>query len=159
MKHGKLKGGMGSGSGFGLGGILNNPSAYQRWIKTVHKRTQFKQMALGLVDMITDESGTKHKDLRTSGILHSENDVVALKKAIESFINPFNLDDDSKVYCISLGKPVPEDIQKDILSSEETGRLAREKFIKERLVAKKEFSNPIDKSGLKTLGSDQNQLL
>ena len=50
MKYGKSKGGMGSGSGFGLGGILNNPSAYQRWIKTIHKRTQFKQMALGLVD-------------------------------------------------------------------------------------------------------------
>ena len=153
MKHGKSKGGMGSGSGVGMGGILNNPSAYQRWMKTTHKRTQFKQMALGFVDMIAEESGTKHRDLRTSGILHSENDVLAVKRAIENFINPFNVGDDKKLYCISSGKAVSEDIKNSILSSEETGRTAKEEFIRDRLVTKKNFFLPVEKKGLKTFAS------
>ena len=110
-------------------------------------------MALGLVDMIADESGAKHKDLRASGIQHSENDVRAVKKAIENFINPFNLGDDSKLYCISSGKAVSEDIQKDILSAEELGRSAKETFIKDRLVTKKSFFEPIKRMNLKRFTS------
>ena len=48
---------------------MTNSGAYQGWIKTTHRRTQFKQIAFCLVEMTTDESGENHKDLRTSGLL------------------------------------------------------------------------------------------
>ena len=112
MKHGKSKGGMGC-SDFGLGGILTNPSAYQRWVRTTHKRTQFKQMAFEMVDMITDTSRYTHKDLRTSGIFHSENNIKAVETSVENFLNPFDVGVDDKLYGISSGKPFADDIEKN----------------------------------------------
>ena len=53
--------------------------------------------------------------------------------AMEGFLNPFEVADRDRLYILSSGNPVPLDIEHDVLSAEEAGRLEKEKFVSERL--------------------------
>ena len=53
--------------------------------------------------------------------------------AITDLINPFDVDDKSRLYCISSGAPAPSIIVNDVLTAEEIGNNAKELFIRERL--------------------------
>ena len=92
MKSAKSRGGMGSG-GTGLTGITTNYNAYQRWIRTLHQRTLYTNATFHMTDMITESSeGDKHNDMRPSEIRRSERNVKSTIGAIESFLNPFEVD-------------------------------------------------------------------
>ena len=75
--------------------------------------------------------------------------------AINNFINPFDVDDKSRLYCISSGAHAPVSIVNDVLTDEEIGKNAKETFIRERL-EKKKFFEPIKKLNLKTMSELSN---
>ena len=57
---------------------------------------------------------------------------------------------------ISSGNPVSEEIEHDVLSAEEAGRLEKERFVKERLTndggeCLKDFFDPLKRLKLKTM--------
>ena len=100
MKHAKSRGG--GGTGAGLSGILKNQEAYQRWTRTMSKRTKYYQATLSLADMTTKIcDGSSHKDLRKAEIAKSEKQVIKTIEAIKSFIDPFDVEDHQKLYCFS----------------------------------------------------------
>ena len=66
----------------------------------------------------------------------SEAAVQRVIEAMQGFLNPFEVADREHMYILSSGNPVPSDIENDVLSAEEAGRLERDKFVSERLQKK-----------------------
>jgi hypothetical protein len=149
MKHSKSHGGAGGGSA-GLSGLLSNYDAYQRWVRAAHERVQFVKGALAMVDMLADDSdATKHRDLRRTEIERSEANVVKVSEAIVGFINPFEMEQKDKLYCISYGASATSEIECYAILAEAFGADAKVDFISERLEKHEKFFDPIKRLNLK----------
>ena len=96
---------------------------------------------------------TKHKDLCQSEIQKSEKSVLATCESINTFVNPFAVEDKNRLYCISSGVPVPSDIGRDVMRAKEAGKKSKEEFIHDRLAAKKEFFMPVKRLNLKSIAT------
>ncbi len=154
MRHAKSHGGAGSA---GLTGILTNYNSYQRWVRTTHVRTQFKEETLNMADMLPESQGNvKHHDLRPREIQRSEKCVEKAVDAVKSFLNPFEVEDKEHLYCISSGAPVPLHIEIDIMKAEEKGECAKQEFIDNRLQKNAKFFEAVKKLNLKRF-SDMNK--
>jgi hypothetical protein len=71
--------------------------------------------AFAMVDMLADDSDAKkHRDLRRTEIERSEANVVKVAAAIVGFINPFEMEQKDKLYCISSGASVTSEIAAQI---------------------------------------------
>ena len=137
----------------GIIGFSRNYSAYYRWCMTRHSRAGYVQATMELTGMESQGCST-HKDIRTSEILRSETDVRKVVDAITSFINPFDVEDKDVLYCLSSGVPAPPEVEQDLLSADNRGKILHEAFVKERLIKKeKSFHEPIKKQKLKTFAS------
>jgi len=158
MRHAKSHGGAGGG-GIGVSGILSNHDTYQRWVRTTHARSQYVNATLNMADMLTDnQSGNIHRDARPAEILKSEKCVKKAQEAVESFINPFMVEDHDKLISLSSGAAAIADIASDVLRAEAAGKEAKEAFIRDRLEKNDNFFEPINRLNLKTLGNMNKQL-
>ena len=151
MKHAKSRSGTG-GSGSGVTGIARNYDAYQRWVRTTHERSKYVAATLNMADMLCDsESGSRHRDLRPVEIQRSDQEVSATIDAICGFMDPFSLEENNALYCLSSGTRVPTENEDDILRAEAKGKVAKEAFIANRLKKKDKFFEPIKRQNLKTM--------
>jgi hypothetical protein len=102
--------------------------------------------------MLADDSDAKkHRDLRRTEIERSEANVVKVAAAIVGFINPFEMEQKDKLYCISSGASVTSEIERDVIIAEALGADAKVDFISERLEKHEKFFDPIKRLNLKTL--------
>ena len=93
-----------------------------------------------------------HKELQPSQIKNSEHGTKKVVEAFNNFTNPFSTEIMDEVFCLSSGKPAPQDIKTDVLRADDCGRAAMETFIKERMVEKSvPFHDPIKRHKLKPL--------
>ena len=99
------------------------------------------------------ETDTQHHDLRPSQVLKSEDGVKRAMRAVESFTNPFAIDEPGKLVVFSSGSTMPKDTEQDVLRAETAGKTEKEKFITQRLKAKDHFFEPIEELGLKTMAN------
>ena len=146
-------------------GILNNPDAYQRWCATTSERAKYYQATLQMAGMEADKSksNNKHKDTRSSEIRKSEVFVTQVMETITDYGNPFDISDKDKLYCLSSGSAVADDVKEDVLRVETVGCEAKLEFIKDRLGKENEkkkgangegvFFDKIKKMKLKTMAS------
>ena len=123
---------------------------------TRHLRAQYVEATLQRTEMSNDEVSV-HKDLRTSQIQNSEQDVKRVIAAISGFTNPFCSDvNPNELYCLSSGVPAKPDVADDLLKAPEIGRNAMENFFRKRLVDKTvNFHDPIKRNKLKTFAASQ----
>ena len=144
MKHAKSHGGAG-GSGAGVSGILSSYGAYQRWARTTHERTRYLEATLSMADMLDADSINlqKHKDCRPSQVGKSEKAVKKVVEAFQSMMNPFEVDDESKLYSIASGAAASDEVTKVVMNAEEIEEAAKEQFINERLEENERFFEPI----------------
>ena len=70
-------------------------------------------------------------------------------------MNPFDVPDDNRLYCLSSGAATSSDIEKDALRAEKAGEEAKQQFIRERLEKKDHFFDPIKQMRLKTMGDSK----
>ena len=167
MKHSKSRGGSG---GAGMIGILYNQDAYQCWVKTASERAKFYQATLPMAGMGHDnnKTNTKHKETRSSKIKKSEKFVQQVITSISDYGNPFGINDKERLYCLSLGCPVADDVKEDVLRAETLGAQAKLDFIEQRLGKENEekkgkngdaiFFDKIKKMKLKAMASDNNKV-
>ena len=108
MRHAKSQAGPG-GRGAGISGLLNNYEAYRRWARTAHERSRYRyvKVMLQMANMSDGGSGRKHRDTRPSQVKKSEKAAFATVKAIQNFMDPFQVEVDDKLNCISSGAAVP----------------------------------------------------
>lgn len=150
MKHAKSHGGAG-GRGAGVSGILMNYAAYKRWARTAHERSRYVDVTLQMADMTdANEGGHTHRDVRPSQIRKSELATVKVIKSVQSFMNPFDVEDLDQLLCLASGAPVAPDVTEDILGAEGKGAQSRDEFVAERLMKNKDFFKPIKRQKLKT---------
>ena len=148
MKDSKSHGGA---SGAGITGIQRNYDAYQRWVRTRHERSKYLSATYALAGL-SQEHHKIHKDLRKSNVKKSHSMIDKTIDAINSFLNPFTVDE-TKLYCLSSIVPVPWDVEADLLRAEVVGAEAKNNFIVERLEKSKDFYLPIKRMNLKTMAS------
>lgn len=112
--------------------MLTNPEAYQRWIRTTHARSQYVNSMLNMADM--QRSNThEHRDLRQSEIKRSKKHTASAMEAVESFLNPFAVENQDKLYILSSGQAATEDIAINVIRADGAGKEARDSFIENRL--------------------------
>ena len=119
----------------GIVGFSRNRSAYYRWWRTRHARASYLQATKKIGNIDTLES-TSHKEVRCSQILKSEQDKCCVMEAINNFINRFTIKGKDTLYCPSSGAPVPSNVEKDILMSDENGKKAHKQLVQDRLTDK-----------------------
>ncbi|KAK6190949.1 hypothetical protein SNE40_002707 [Patella caerulea] len=139
------------GRGAGVSGILNNFEAYKRWAKTSHERSRYLDVTLQMADM-TNEDGKdqKHRDVRPLQIHKSEAATLKAIDAINSFMDPFDVESDDQLFRIASGAPAPPGLCEDIMDAETKGKHAKDSFISERPKKDKDFFEPIKRQKLKT---------
>ncbi|MPD06284.1 hypothetical protein E2C01_102088 [Portunus trituberculatus] len=104
------------------------------WVRTTHERTRYVEATFSMADMMAESRiSMRHKDLRPTEIRKSEGIVQKTMDAFLGFMDPFDIPDKDKLYCLSSGGPVDGLIELDVLSAEEEGKQTKEKLIKERL--------------------------
>ena len=101
-------------------------------------------------------AGTKHHDFRPSEILKGEKLVERTREAVESFMNPFEVESETQLMIPSSGATASEEVQKDVLRAEQAGKDANEAFITTRVEAGRDFFEPVKCFNLKTL-ADMNK--
>ena len=125
--------------GKGKGGVKRfalNEAAVQRWAVTRPVRAQYKAGLYNMVDMIKTNRNI-HKDCEKSEISKSEIDVKSVMNSFENhFLNPFAIETHDKLFCVSSGVPVSEEIANDLLSIDKIGETAYREFIQKRFVEK-----------------------
>jgi hypothetical protein len=101
--------------------------------------------------MLADDSDAKiHRDPCRTEIERSEANVVKVAEEIVGFINPFEMDQKDKLYCISSGASATSEIERDLILAEAFGADAKVDFISERLEKHEKFFDPIKRLNLKT---------
>ena len=119
----------------GTKGFSLKPKAVTKYYLVAEYRSIFMR---NLKDMLhLSKSSCLHNDLQKSRISKDENDVKALLSTLDSWINPFEIEQQDLV-CLSTGKAATEQIERDFLHAKDIGERAYRCFSKERL----EKSNP-----------------
>ena len=104
------------------------------------ERKKYYQATPSLADMTTEIcDGSSHKDFRKAGIAKSLKKVIKTIKAIKSFIDPFDVEDHQKLYCLSSGMAVDMETAQDVLRAEIVGKEMKKTFSKDRLEKKEMF--------------------
>ena len=93
--------------------------------------------------MCDDGSGRKHHNTQPSQVKKSEKAAFATVKAIQNFMDPYQVEMDDKLYRISCGAAVPLNIESDIRNAELSGTAAKKAFISGRLQKNEQFFEPI----------------
>ncbi len=106
-----------------------------------------------MADMLDADSVNlqKHKECRPSQVRKSEKAVKKVVEAFESLMNPFEVDDESKLYSIASGAAASDEVTQAMMNAEEIGKTAKEELIHERLEKNERFFEPIKRQKLKRL--------
>ena len=75
-----------------------------------------------------------HHEISPSEVARGEAAVKRAIGAVNGFLNPFEINNKTRLYIISSGAPVSQDIERDVMRAEEAGHAAKEKFVRERLL-------------------------
>ena len=140
----------------GLLGIFENYGAYQRWVRTTSSRAKFFEEMFEMCDMIDDpacpKSG-KHHDFEASQIKKSQCAVMKVMEVIFHYTNPCKIPHKERLYCLSSGAPIPQEIVVDILRVDELGKTLKSIFIQEQLIHghEKDFFDSVARQKLKTM--------
>lgn len=104
----------------GIIGFSWSHSAHYRWCKTSHYQASYFQTMREIIGMAGDQDPVPatHKELRSSQILKSEQNVANVIDAMTNFINPFTTEDPYTLYCIASGTPVPKEVEQDLLHAD-----------------------------------------
>lgn len=78
---------------------------------------------------------SKHRDLRPTEMIRSEEHVSKTIEAFLGFMNPYDREQE-KLYCLSSGSAAAAEFENYILLADDIGKKAKETFIAERLQKK-----------------------
>ena len=87
-------------------------------------------------------------------IKKSDETVQRTISAIRNFTNPFSLVDKNRLYSLASGAPVSPEVELDVLRAEETGKEAKDAFIKDCFIngsSETLFFEPMKRQNLKTM--------
>ena len=136
----------------GTKGFSLIPGAVSKYYLTAEYRSIFMRQFKEMLHLGTPTT-IQHTDLQASRIARDEEDVKSLMSMLEgTWINPFK-GEQQDLACLSTGKLVTSEIEKDLLQAVALGEKAYKTFSKDRLEShppKSKFHDTITKLKLKT---------
>ena len=94
IQHAKSQAGSGR-RGAGTSDLLNNYEAYRRRARTAHEKSRHVEVMLQMANIFDDGSGRKHRNFRPSQAKKSEKATSGTVKAIQNFMDPFQVEMDA----------------------------------------------------------------
>ena len=76
---------------------------------------------------------SSHKDIRQANKTVSETDVKCVWFSFENFGNPFSVDNEDALHCISSGSPLAKDSEQNVLEANTICQQAYAKFVRSYL--------------------------
>ena len=134
----------------GTKGFSLKPKAVSKYYLVAEYRSIFMRNLKDMLQLNT--SSCLHNDLQKSRISRDESDVKSLLSTLDSWINPFEIEQQDLV-CLSTGKVATEQIEKDLLQAQDIGERAYRCFSEQRLESnppKVKFFDTMKKANLKT---------
>ena len=116
-------------------GFSRNCAAYYRWCVTRHLRAKYVEASLNMADMTSNETSV-HKELKSSQMKSNEHGVTNFKDAFMGFTNPFTIENEDELFCLSLDLPTNSEVSSSLLKVKELGKSEMVEFIDERLIDK-----------------------
>ena len=102
-----------------------------------------------MADMVVSENDF-HNANEKSQEVQSENDVRKLIGAVQTFTDPFLVEEKDVLYCLSSGVPASVEIENELLTCQAFGISAFKTFLKERLIDKTvSFYAPLKRLSMK----------
>ena len=105
----------------GTKGFSLKPKAVSKYYLVAEYRSIFMRNLKDMLQLNT--SSCLHNDLQKSRISRDESDVKSLLSTLDSWINPFEIEQQDLV-CLSTGKVATEQIEKDLLQAQDIGERA-----------------------------------
>ena len=102
---------------------------------TRHSRAQYVEATLDMAAMTSSETSA-HKELRVSQMKSSEANVKEITEAVLSFTNPFALQNQQELYCLSSGVPATQEVSRSLFQAHELGKDAMITFSRSGLLIK-----------------------
>ena len=111
----------------GITAFSTTDGAKRRWMVTRSARS-------AIVGSLLEKAGLKTcedtmKDLKGYRITRDNDDLKKVKDAIEDRINPFQMVVDEKLYCITTGKSIQDEIKHDLLHCTQIGLKWCQEFV------------------------------
>lgn len=135
----------------GISAFSTSVGARGRWMITRSARSAIVGALLLKAGLSTLEDTTK--ELKTYRIKKDTDDLNCLVDGIQTRMNPFTLDHDNNLYCLTTGKNVPDDIKEDLLHCVELGEAWCEDFTTGCFQDAKRFEKPIQRRKIKNFAS------
>lgn len=131
----------------GISAFSCNESARQRWMITRCVRSS-------IIGNLMQQAGLKKeedisKELKPHKIIKNSNDLEDIINRIRTTMNPFNQELDENLYCLTSWKKLPEEIKKDLLNANETGKIWFDEFRSECKNDPERFERPIRRRKVK----------
>ena len=134
----------------GITGYSTSPGTVQRWVLTSH--TVSKCFSKLESDLLISSKSSRPKDIGPARIAFDENAVQRTYEILASWGNPFNFRQ-SLVHLFS-GVEAALDVQRDLLTAEESGQSALMSFVTDRIQSNNvSFYDRIKRLSLKTFKS------
>ena len=133
----------------GISSFTTSTTARRRWLITRSARS-------AIIGSLLEKSGLKSsdeciKELKPYRIKKDNEDMKKLLDTISNHMNPFQIELDEDLYCLSSGKSVPSEVKQNLLNCQELGKGWCQEFQMECLIDPARFEKPIPRKKIKKL--------
>ena len=127
-------------------------NARKRWTVTRSMRGAVVASLLDMAAITTKEDISQ--ELKPYRIKRDNSDLEKLILYLEDTMNPFQVNLEDKLYCLSTGRSASSEVERDLTNLEEKGQLMYQTFIDECQQDPTRFERPIKKKKVKNFASD-----
>ena len=111
----------------GISAFATSSSARRRWMVTRSARSATIGSLLKMTGLKSGDDSLK--ELKDHRITKDNDDIHQLQDTIQAHMNPFELEVDDNLYCLSTGKDVSNEIKIDLLNSIDIGKRWCQEFV------------------------------
>ena len=104
----------------GISSFTTSATARRRWLITRSARSAIIGSLLEKTGLKSPDEGMK--DLKVHRIIKDNEDMNKVLDTITAHMDPFHMETDDNLYCLSTGKSVPGEVKQDLLHCQEIGK-------------------------------------
>ena len=136
----------------GIAAYARSDRARQRWMITRSARSAI------VGDLLTQAGLKAHDDVaketKRYRLERYQNDLIKVLDGVASTMDPFDLELDDSLYCLTTGRAASKEIKEDLLNIQNKGSTWADEFMNGRTEDPKRFEKPIPRRKIKNFTSD-----
>ena len=135
----------------GISAFSQSDSARRRWMITRSVRSAIIGHLLSSAGLKTSEDVSK--SLRPYRVVKDNEDLSKIIHAIQNTMNPFELEPEQNLYCLTTGLKVADNIRDDLLSCRKKGEMWHDEFVQGCFNDASRFEKPIQRRKVQNFAS------